>query len=277
MFEIVEKKDLHETICLIKVTAGLIASKALPGQFVLIRIDEKGERIPLTIVDARDGLLTLIFQKVGKTTVHLGTLSKGDSLADVVGPLGKPSEIKKYGTVVCIGGGIGIAEEYPVARAFKEAGNYCISIIGARTKSLLILEDEMRAASDELLITTDDGSYGVKGLVIDELRKIIDRGKPISLVMAVGPVVMMKAVAEVTRPYGIKTLVSLNSIMVDGTGMCGACRVSVGGKTKFACVDGPDFDAHEVDFDLMIGRLKMYLADEKRSLEEFTKKQAVHS
>ena len=276
MYEIVEKKDLHETICLLKVKAERIASKALPGQFVLIRIDEKGERVPLTIVEARDGLLTLIFQKVGKTTVHLGTLSKGDSLADVVGPLGRSSEIKKYGTVVCIGGGIGIAEEYPVAKAFKEAGNYCISIIGARTKSLLILEDEIRAVSDELLITTDDGSYGVKGFVIDELKKVIDRGKPISLVMAVGPVVMMKAVAEVTRPYGIKTLVSLNSIMVDGTGMCGACRVSVGGKTKFACVDGPDFDAHEVDFDLMIGRLKMYLGDEKRSLEEFEKRKAVH-
>lgn len=269
MFKIVEKKVLSPTIKEFVMAAPRIAAKCHPGQFVMIRIDEAGERIPLTIADFdRDkGTISLLFQEVGSSTQQLGSLEEGDSLLDIAGPLGKPTEIRQFGTVVCVGGGIGVAPVYPIARAMKAAGNRVISVIGARTRDLLIFEDEMKNVSDELYVTTDDGSKGVKGFVTNVLQHLIDDGEKIAEVMAIGPVVMMRGVAEVTRPYGIHTVVSLNPIMVDGTGMCGGCRVAVGGENKFACVDGPEFDAHQVDFANLIARQKMYLSEEKESSE----------
>lgn len=260
MYPIVEKRKLSPDVNLFVVQAPAIAKKCQPGQFVILRMDENGERIPLTIADfdRHNGTITLIFQEVGCSTRHLGRLSAGDSILDVAGPLGRPTRIEKFGTVVCIGGGIGVAPVYPIARAYQEAGNKVISIIGARNAGLLILENEMRQVSDCLHITTDDGSKGRKGLVIDPLKEMIAAGEAIHLVMAIGPVIMMKSVAEVTRPHSIKTLVSLNPIMVDGTGMCGGCRVSVGNQNKFACVDGPEFDGHEVDFAELMIRQRMY-------------------
>ncbi len=263
--EILEKRELAKAVKLMKVGAPLIAKKAQPGQFITLRLDEKGEKIPLTIADSdkEEGTLTLIFQEVGTTTIKLGALSVGDSILDIVGPLGHPAEIRKFGKVVCVGGGIGTAVIYPEVKALKAAGNSVISIIGGRTKDLVILEDEIRRVSDEVRIMTDDGSYGRKGLVTDALRKVL----PADLVVAIGPLPMMRAVAEMTRPLVIKTIVSLNPIMIDGTGMCGGCRVSVGGKTKFVCVDGPEFDAHLVDFAELSNRLKMYRPEEKVSLD----------
>lgn len=248
------------------VQAPRIAKKCRPGQFIILRVDEDGERIPLTIADFDRiaGTITLIFQEVGCSTRQLGKLAAGQAILDVAGPLGNASHIDKVGTVVCIGGGIGVAPVYPIARAYREAGNKVVSIIGARNESLLILEKEMAAVSDVLHITTDDGSKGHKGLVVDPLRTMIAADEPIDLVMAIGPVVMMRGVAEVTRPYGIKTIVSLNPIMVDGTGMCGGCRVSVGSVNKFACVDGPEFDGHQVDFAGLMSRQRMYLEQEKQ-------------
>ncbi|MBU0567759.1 sulfide/dihydroorotate dehydrogenase-like FAD/NAD-binding protein, partial [bacterium] len=239
--EILEKKELAKDIKLIKVSAPLIAAKAKAGQFIILRIDEQGERVPLTIADssASLGTLTLIFQEVGKSTMHLGTLTEGDCLADIIGPLGHPTHIENFGTVVTIGGGVGTAVIYPVTKALKEAGNKIISIVGARSKEMLILEKEMRETSDELYITTDNGSYGHHGFVTDELKRLIDEGERIDLVFAIGPCVMMKAVSNLTKQHNLKTIVSLNSIMVDGTGMCGGCRVTVGNETKFVCVDGP--------------------------------------
>jgi ferredoxin--NADP+ reductase len=267
MYEILEKKILSETVKLMKIKAPLVAKKANAGQFIILRIDEEGERIPLTIADydRKKGTITVIFMEVGKTTKQLGKLKVGDHLLNFAGPLGVASEIKKYGTVVMIGGGVGIAPLYPIIRDLKKIGNYVISILGARNEKLLMLEKEIEEYSDEMFITTDDGSKGAKGFVSDVLKKLIDDGREINMVMAIGPVIMMKVVTDVTRPYKIKTLVSLNPIMVDGTGMCGGCRVSVGGETKFACVDGPEFDGHLVDFKNLNLRNRRFLCEEEHA------------
>lgn len=273
MYRIVKKKELAPNIKMIEVLAPHVAEKAQPGQFVIVRVDEKGERIPLTLVDwdnAR-GTITLIFLEVGVSTKKLGKLNEGDAVLDVAGPLGNPSEIKNFGVVCMVGGGVGIAAAYPITRALKEANNKVVSIIGARTAGLLILEEEMRGFSDELYVSTDDGTKGYKGFVSDVLSELIKKGYAFNLVYAIGPAVMMRAVARVTKPYNIKTIVSLNPIMVDGMGMCGVCRVTVGGRTMFACVDGPEFDAHEVDFDELIKRQMSFLAEERMALEKFEK------
>ncbi|MDY6865940.1 MAG: sulfide/dihydroorotate dehydrogenase-like FAD/NAD-binding protein [Halobacteriota archaeon] len=268
MYEILKKRELTLDTKLFEVSAPLIANKAKPGQFIIFRLDEDGERVPLTIAkaDKEKGTITIVFQEVGKSTKQLGTLNEGDKILNLVGPLGKPAEIEKIGTVVCIGGGVGIACVFPEIGAMKEAGNEVISIIGARNESLLLFEEEIDEISDEFYITTDDGSKGHHGFVSDILKNLIDEQRKIDLVIAVGPIIMMKVVADVTRPYGIKTVVSLNPIMVDGTGMCGSCRVEVGGETRFACVDGPEFDGHMVDFDMLMTRNSRYLDEEKISL-----------
>lgn len=270
---IVRKEEPAPENKLFEIMQPSIARKAVPGQFVIIIHSEKGERIPLTIADTNKvkGTITIIFQEVGKSTMELGTFKEGDRLQDVIGPLGKPTEIEHYGTVICVGGGVGIAPLYPIARALKEAGNKVVGILGARTEDLLILEKEFKEITDELYITTDDGSYGRKGFVSDELNRLIGKGYKIARVWAIGPAIMMKVISEVTRPHDIKTIVSLNPIMVDGTGMCGCCRVEVGGETKFACVDGPEFDGHLVDFDLLMKRLAMYKKEEKWALESYQK------
>lgn len=277
MAKILKKEILAPNIKKFIVEVPEVAKKAQPGQFIIIRIDEKGERIPLTIADfdREKGTVTIVFQEVGKTTFQLGLLNEGDEILDFVGPLGRPSEIEKFGTVCCIGGGVGTPEIYPVARALKAVGNYVISIVGARSKELVIMEKEMKEVSDELYITTDDGTYGMKGLVTDALKKILDSGKKIDRVIAVGPVIMMKAVSELTKNYNIKTIVSLNPMMLDGTGMCGICRVEIGGKTKFACVDGPEFDGHLVNYDLLMARLRTYLEEERISLQLFKEKMGI--
>jgi len=270
LYKIVKKEKLSTDIDRFEIQAPLIAKKAAPGQFVIIRVYEKGERIPLTIADYnRDkGLISLVSMRAGKTTEMLSGLDAGDYLVDVVGPLGKPSEIENFGNVVCVGGGVGTAPIMPIARALKEAGNYVVSIIGARSSRGLILESQMKEISDQLHICTDDGSRGFKGFVSEFLDQCIKQKKlKINRVVAIGPALMMAAVSEVTRPYGIKTIVSLNSIMVDGTGMCGACRVEVGKDTKFVCVDGPEFDGHEVNFGLLFARQKMYCQEEKASYD----------
>lgn len=270
MNKIIEKKDLSENVIKMVLTAPVIAQKRKAGQFIILKIDEKGERIPLTIVDsdAQAGTITIIFQVVGKTTAVMAKMKAGDMIQDVLGPLGNPTEIENYGRVVCIGGGVGVGVVYPLTAALKKAGNEVISIIGSRTKDLLILEKEMGAISDRLIVATDDGSYGFHGFVSQVLQEMIDKGEKIDRVFAIGPVPMMKVISDVTRPHGIKTIVSLNSIMVDATGMCGACRVAVAGKTKFACVDGPEFDGHEVDFKLLADRLKMYCDSERQAYEQ---------
>lgn len=272
--EILLMRSLSPEIKLYKVKSPLIAKKRKAGQFVVVRLDERGERIPLTIADSdpQGGTITLVVQEVGATTKRMGMLREGDQLWDVVGPLGKPTEIEKFGTVVCVGGGVGNAVVYPIAQAMKAAGNRVISIIGARTKDLLVLEEENRAVSDELCVTTDDGSYGRHGFVTDELAKVLQDGPRVDLVVAIGPAIMMKAVCDLTKNHHIRTIVSLNSIMVDATGMCGACRVEVGGKTKFVCVDGPEFDGHQVDFDLLMARLRMYLPEEEQAMEALEQK-----
>jgi ferredoxin--NADP+ reductase len=253
------------------IEAPRIARKHQPGQFVILRLHEQGERIPLTIESSnpRAGTINIVVQAVGKTTHLFNSLEAGDAILDVVGPLGKPSAIEEFGTVVVIGGGVGAAMAYPTAVALKRAGNRVISILGARSRELVILEQEMLQVSDALTITTDDGSYGRKGLVTDRLRQLMDSGARIDMVLAVGPVPMMKAVADITRGPRIPTVVSLNPIMIDGTGMCGGCRVLVGGKSRFACVDGPEFDAHAVDFDVLLQRNAMYRGAEQTSLAEF--------
>lgn len=273
MYKIVEKRELGPGIKLIKVLAPEIARKAKAGQFVILRVDSVGERIPLTLADwdAKEGTITIVFLEVGVSTKKLGRLNNGDVIPDLLGPLGNPTEVKNYGTVCVIGGGVGIAAAYPIAKALKEAGNKVISIIGARSVNLLIFEEEMREISDELFISTDDGTKGYKGFVSDLLRDLLLKGYRFDMVYAVGPALMMRAVAEVTRPYKIKTIVSLNPIMVDGMGMCGACRVLVGGKTRFACVDGPEFDAHEVDFDELIRRQRAFINEERMALEMYEK------
>ena len=271
MHQILTARRLAPDVKLFEVEAPYVARKRQAGQFVIVRIHERGERIPLTIADANPerGSISIVVQGVGKTTKLLNTLEAGDAVLDIVGPLGKPSDIARYGTAVVIGGGVGTAIAYPTAVALKAAGNRVIAIIGGRTRDLVILESELRATSDEIHITTDDGSYGDKGLVTDSLKALIDAGQPIDYVLAIGPVPMMRAVAETTRPHGIKTVVSLNSIMVDGTGMCGGCRVQIGSESKFACVDGPEFDAHEVDFAVLSQRNAMYRTAEARALEAF--------
>ncbi len=268
MYRIIKKEKLVENIDRFYLKAPLIAEKAKAGQFVVIRINEEGERIPLTIADydRKKGVVSIVSMRVGKTTALLSSLNQGDTILDVVGPLGNASEIKNFGRVICVGGGVGVAPILPIARELKKAGNYLISIIGARSKDLLILEEEMRDTSDELYICSDDGSIGYHGFVSGFLKDYLeknsagktDRKTNIARVIAIGPALMMNAVSEVTRPFSIKTIVSLNSIMVDATGMCGACRVEVGGKTKFVCVDGPEFDAHLVNFDLLLSRQKIY-------------------
>ena len=268
MYEILLREDLAPSVHLFKIAAPAVAKKAQAGQFIIIRIDETGERIPLTIADwdRAESTITVVFQEVGKTTRQLATLKAGDFIANFAGPLGLPTHIEKYGTVVCVGGGFAVAVITPVARAMKQAGNKVISIMGARSKDLLFWEDRLRSVSDELIVTTDDGTYGRKGLVTEPLKEVLEREK-VDLVVAIGPTVMMKFCAQTTQPFGVKTIVSLNPIMVDGTGMCGCCRVSVGGVTKFACVDGPDFDGHQVDWDLLMARQRTYLTEEKRSME----------
>jgi len=271
MFTILEARFLAPDIKLLRVRAPRIAHKHQAGQFVIVRLHDRGERIPLTIEasDPEAGTISVVVQGVGKTTKLMNRLEVGDAIRDVVGPLGKPSEVRHYGTVVVIGGGVGAAIAYPTAKAMKEAGNHVVSIVGARTADLVILEEEVRLVSDETHVLTDDGTYGEKGFVTAKLQQWIASGRPIDLVLAIGPVPMMRAVAELTRPHGVKTIVSLNSIMVDGTGMCGGCRVAVGKKNRFACVDGPEFDAHEVDFALLAQRNAMYGAAERRALEEW--------
>ncbi|MDD5475450.1 MAG: sulfide/dihydroorotate dehydrogenase-like FAD/NAD-binding protein [Syntrophales bacterium] len=271
MAAILEKKYLSSNVVEMVLEAPHIAATRRAGQFVVLMTDEKGERIPLTIVDSdtRKGTVTIIYQVVGKTTTCLADMNPGDRLYSLLGPLGRPTEIKNFGTAVCVGGGVGIGVVYPIARALKETGNRVISIIGARTRDILILEEAMSKTSDRLVVATDDGSYGVKGFVSQVLQDLIDSGEEINHVFAVGPVPMMRVICEVTRPHEIETVVSLNPIMVDATGMCGACRVSVGNATKLACVDGPEFDGHQVDFDLLTNRLRMYYREEKESMEDF--------
>lgn len=271
MFPILEAKFLAPTVKQFTIEAPRIARKQRAGQFVIVRLHERGERIPLTIEssDPERGTINLVVQGIGKTTMLMNELEAGDTILDVVGPLGKPSHIANFGTVVVIGGGVGTAIAYPTAAAMKQAGNKVVSIVGARTKELIILEDEVRAVSDATFIVTDDGSYGDKGLVTDKLRQLIDNGTRIDLVLAIGPVPMMRAVAENTRRENIPTIVSLNSVMVDGTGMCGGCRVVVNGRSEFACVDGPEFDAHKVDFAVLMQRNTMYREWEQQATAEF--------
>ena len=271
MYKILKRQDLTPNIHLYKFEAPEVALKARPGQFVVIRIDERGERIPLTVADwdEKEGSVTVVCMEVGTTTRRLATLGTGDAVADFVGPLGKPTEIEKFGTVCCVSGGFAVAVIMPIARALQQAGNRVISILGARNKELLFWEDELRAVSDELIVTTDDGSYGRKGLVTEPLKELLEGKDKVDRVIAIGPSIMMKFCALTTKPFGVNTVVSLNPIMVDGTGMCGCCRVSVGGVTRFACVDGPDFDGHQVDWDLLLARQKAYLDEEKRSLEQW--------
>jgi ferredoxin--NADP+ reductase len=270
MPEILEKRTLASKIHQFKFLTPRLVKKALPGQFVILRANEQAERIPMSIagLDKEKGILTIVVLEVGKSTAQLGTLETGDYVLDLFGPLGQPTEMGNFGTVACVGGGIGIAPLYPLIEGFKSYGNKVITIIGARNKNLLIKEKELGSVSDEIICTTDDGSYGLKGFVTDALSKVLEREK-VGLVMGVGPVVMMKAISDLTKKQGVKTIVSLNPIMVDGTGMCGGCRVVIDGKNKFACVDGPDFDAHQVDFENLMMRQKAYLVEERRSYEEY--------
>ena len=271
MFKIVRREEMAEgTVILNEIEAPEIAKKAKPGQFVILKANETGERIPLTMAetDPEKGTITIIYMVVGKSTALFRDLKVGDSYQDVVGPLGKATHLEKVGKVVCVGGGTGVAVLHPITRALKEIGNHVICIIGARTKDLLILEEQMKAASHELRVCTDDGSYGHHGFVTEVMKEILEEGD-VQLVVAIGPVPMMKAAASITKEYNVKTLVSLNPIMIDGTGMCGGCRVTVGGKTRFACVDGPEFDGHEVNFDELMLRLQAYLEDEKERYDHY--------
>ena len=271
MFRIISRETLGTKIHLFKIEAPAIARKALAGQFVVIRIDERGERIPLTLADwdGKEGSVTVVFMEVGATTFRLALLKAGDFIADFVGPLGVPSHIDKFGTVVCVAGGVGAAPIAPIAKALKEKGNEIILILGARSKDLLFWEDKLRSISHRLIVTTDDGTYGRKGVVTEPLKELLESEEKVDRVIAIGPSIMMKFCALTTQPFGVKTIVSLNPIMVDGTGMCGCCRVSVGGVTKFSCVDGPEFDGHQVDWDLLSARLRIYLDEEKRSFEQW--------
>jgi NAD(P)H-flavin reductase len=271
MYEILAKELIGPDVLRYRISAPDIARRRRPGQFVIVRICEGGERVPLTIADAdpKAGVITLIVQTVGKSTMQMSMLEPGDKLADVAGPLGRPTHVEKFGTVICCGGGIGTAPLYPITQALHDIGNKVITLLCARNADLLIMVDEMAAVSDELIIMTDDGSRGTKGLSTDGIRLIVDRGIPVDHVFAIGPPVMMKFVSLLTKQLGIPTTVSLNPIMIDGTGMCGGCRVTVGSETKFACVDGPEFDGHLVDFDELMRRLGAYRDNEKTALEHF--------
>ena len=271
MFKIVRREEMAQgTVVLNEIEAPLIASKAKPGQFVILKANETGERIPLTMADTdpEKGTITIIYMVVGKSTALFKELQVGDGYQDVIGPLGSPTHLEKVGKVVCVGGGTGVAVLHPITRALKQIGNDVICIIGARNKDLLILESQMKAASHDLRVCTDDGSYGHHGFVTDVLKEVLDDGD-VKLVVGIGPVPMMKAVANLTKPYGVQLMVSLNPIMIDGTGMCGGCRVTVGGETKFACVDGPEFDGHLVNFDELMLRLQAYCEEEKDCYEDF--------
>lgn len=268
MAQIKYKQQLSKDVFLMKLEAPLIAEERMAGQFIMLQIDDDlGERIPLTIADAStaDGTITIIFQVVGKSTLQISKMNVGDNIPTLVGPLGRPTHIENFGTVVCVGGGIGVAPLHPIAQALKKAGNHVITIIGARNKELIILEEEMKTIADEFIVCTDDGSYGRKALVTEPLREICERDSKPNMVIAIGPPIMMKFCSETTRPFGVFTQVSLNTIMVDGTGMCGGCRVNVGKEVKFVCVDGPEFDGHLVDFDNMMNRLNSYKKIEKES------------
>jgi ferredoxin--NADP+ reductase len=272
MYRILEKEVLSDVTKLMVIEAPHVARNARPGQFIIIRIDEHGERIPLTIADfdKKKGTITIIFQEVGKSTAHLGTLRPGDSVASFVGPLGHPTEIGLFGTVVCVGGGVGIAPIYPIARSLKEAGNRVLSILGARTKNLLFWEEKMRAVSDEIVVCTDDGSYGRKALVTEPLKEVLEANRgEVAKVWAIGPAVMMKFASQATKPFRVPTIVSLNTIMIDGTGMCGGCRVLLEDGAQFVCVDGPEFDGHKVDWDTLLSRLQFYRKEELESMERF--------
>ena len=269
MYRIIRRETLVPNNHLFKIEAPAVARKARAGQFVVIMIDEKGERIPLTIADwdREEGSITIVFMEVGVTTRRLAQLKAGDSIANFIGPLGVPSHIERFGTVVCVGGGVGVAPIFPIARALKEAGNRVISILGARNRDLLFWEDRVREVSDSLTVTTDDGSYGRKALVTEPLKELMEGSEKVDRVVAIGPAVMMKFCSLTTKPFAVPTIVSLNPIMVDGTGMCGCCRVEVGGETKFTCVDGPEFDGHQVDWDLVFARQRIYLDEEKHAME----------
>jgi NAD(P)H-flavin reductase len=269
MFKIVAKEKLSPVIDFVKVEAPAIAKKAKAGQFVVIRVDEVGERIPLTLADwdDKEGTVTLVAMKVGTTTCKFSVLDIGDNILDLIGPLGIPSEIENFGKVVCVGGGVGVAPVYPIARALQQAGNDVISIMGSRNKELLFWEERLRSVSNELIVTTDDGSYARKGLVTEPLKEVLERDKEISRVIAIGPAIMMKFCCLTTKPFGVTTIVSLNAVMVDGTGMCGCCRVSIDGQTKFVCVNGPEFDGHKVDWDLLFKRQRIFCDEEKVSLD----------
>ncbi len=279
MYQILLRQDLVPNIHLLKIAAPNLARKAQAGQFVVIRVDEKGERIPLTIADwdREEGSITIVFMEVGTTTHKLALLKTGDYIADFIGPLGLPTHIEKFGTVICVAGGFAVATIMPIARAMRMEGNRVISIMGARNKDLIFWEDELRSVSDQLIVTTDDGSYAGKGLVTEPLKDLLEGDGQIKRVVAIGPSIMMKFCAQTTQPFGVKTIVSLNPIMVDGTGMCGCCRVSVDGVTKFACVDGPDFDGHQVDWDLLFARQRIYLDEEKCSFEQWKSKHSPRS
>jgi ferredoxin--NADP+ reductase len=268
LYRITYKQQLSPAIHLIVIEAPDVAAKAKAGQFIILKVDEEGERVPLTIADfdREAGTVTCIFQEVGYTTQQLASLVCGDELSSFVGPLGQPTKIDNYGIVVLVGGGVGVAPIFPIARSLKEAGNTVITIMGARTKELLFWEDRLRQYSDRVLVSTDDGSYGHKGFVTDLLKQVLTAGDAVSRVWAIGPTIMMRFVAQTTEPYRIPTIVSMNPIMVDGTGMCGSCRVSVGGQTKFACVDGPEFDGHLIDWDLAMRRMTTYKDKEALAL-----------
>jgi ferredoxin--NADP+ reductase len=275
VYKILEKEVFSDVTKLMVIEAPHVARNARAGQFIIVRIDENGERIPLTIADydRKAGTITIIFQEVGKSTKQLGTMNVGDSVATFVGPLGHPTEIENFGTVVCVGGGVGIAPIYPIAKALKEAGNTVISIIGARNKELLFWEDKMRAASTELIVCTDDGSYGRKALVTDPLKEILaEKGAAVKKVWAIGPAIMMKFVAAATKPFNVDTIVSLNTIMIDGTGMCGGCRVLLEEGAQFVCVDGPEFNGHKVDWDNLLSRLQFYRKEEQEALQQYDHK-----
>ncbi len=269
MYPILRKQILSDIVKLFVVKAPLVARKAQPGQFVIVRIDERGERIPFTIADfdAEEGTITLIFQEVGKSTNQMGLMEVGDSFANVAGPLGHPTKIANYGTVVMVGGGVGIAPVFPITRALKQAGNRVISIIGARSEALLFWQERMAEFSDEVILCTDDGSAGRKCLVTQPLKEILESQADVARVWAIGPAVMMKFVAATTQPYNVPTTVSLNTVMIDGTGMCGGCRVVLAQGAKFVCVDGPEFDGHQVDWDNMLSRLSFYRREEKEAME----------
>jgi len=279
MFKIVTKEKLCPVVDFFKIEAPAVAKKAKAGQFVVVRIDEVGERIPLTLADwdAREGTVSLVAMQVGTTTYKLASLNPGDYIMDLIGPLGVPSEIDNFGAVVCVGGGVGVAPVYPIARALKQVGNKVITIMGARSKDLLFWEERLNSVSDELIVTTDDGTYARKGVVTEPLKEVLERDKGISRVIAIGPAIMMKFCSLTTKPFGVTTIVSLNSIMVDGTGMCGCCRVSVGDETKFVCVNGPEFDGHQVDWDLLFARQRIYCDEERHSLELWKAHHCQHS